>query len=81
MTVMNIGSTGGNPNIMRVMSKLDPEKKGYVAGLTSPFGPNKGGLMSAPKDGYGVYYKCTEAIVLANPRTACELLPSITTQY
>ena len=81
MTIMNIGTTGGNPNLQRVVPKGRVDLKGYTAGLTSPYGPNSGGMMSAPIDGYGVYYASTEGVMLSNPLSACELLKNVSVQY
>ena len=81
MTIMNIGTTGGNPNIQRVVPQGRVDLKGYTVGLTSPYGPNTGGMMSAPIDGYGVYYASTEAVMLSNPLSACELLKNVSAQY
>jgi hypothetical protein len=81
MTIMNIGTSNGMPNVQRVVPRGRADMKGYTAGLTSPYGPNKGGLMSAAIDGYGVHYLTTESIMLANPLAACELIKAVSTQY
>ena len=81
MTIMNIGTSNGNPNIQRVVPKGRTELKGYVAGLTSPYGPNSGGLMSAAIDGYEVKYMTTESVMLSNPLSACELIKNVATEY
>jgi hypothetical protein len=81
MTIMNIGTTNGQPNIQKVVPAGRVDQKGYTVGLTSPYGPNHGGMMSHPMDGYGVYYASTEAVMMPNPLTACELLKNVASQY
>lgn len=81
MTIMNIGTTNGEPNIQKIVPRGRYDLKGYVAGLTSPYGPNKGGLMSAAIDGYEMKCQTSHAIKLHNPMSAAELIPAVATQY
>ncbi len=77
-TIMNIGAdSNGVPNIQRIEPKGLGNKKWYVAGSTSPFGPLNGGAGSSKVDGYEVYYRYTQGIVLNNPLSAAELIPNI----
>lgn len=77
MTIFNIGTTNGQPNIQKVAPKGRQELKWYVAGSTSPFGPQNGGMGASSVDGYEMYRQTTQGIMLANPLSACELIPSI----
>lgn len=50
-TFLDFGNAGGEANI-KYVSKKNGYKLGYVSGLQTPYGPNKGGLMSNAKDAY-----------------------------
>jgi hypothetical protein len=77
MTIMNIGTTNGAPNIQKVAVRGREDIKWYVAGSTSPFGPQKGGMGASKVDGYSIYYQTTQGIMLRNPLSAAELIPNI----
>jgi hypothetical protein len=78
MTIFNIGTTNGEPNIQKVAPKGRSEIKWYVPGSTTPFGPQNGGMGASPVDGYEMYCQATQGIMLKNPLSACELIPDIT---
>lgn len=50
-TFLDFGSKGGDANI-KYVHKKGGYKLGYVSGLQTPYGANKGGLMSNAKDAY-----------------------------
>ena len=77
MTVMNIGTTNGEPNIQKVAPKGRSEIKWYVAGSTSPFGPQSGGMGASGVDGYEMFCQTTQGIMLKNPLSACELIKNV----
>lgn len=77
MTIMNIGTTNGEPNIQKVAPKGRAELKWYVAGSTSPFGPQSGGMGASGVDGYEMFCQTTQGIMLKNPLSACELIKNV----
>tara|TARA_R110000803_G_scaffold34127_2_gene74664 strand:- start:3721 stop:5136 length:1416 start_codon:yes stop_codon:yes gene_type:complete len=50
-TFLDFGNAGGEANI-KYVHKKNGYKLGYVSGLQTPYGPNKGGIMSNAKDAY-----------------------------
>jgi hypothetical protein len=80
MTIFNIGTTNGQPNI-QIMKPKGADKKWYVAGSTSPFGPLNGGAGASNVDGYDIYRRETIGIMLRNPLSACELIPNVSVMY
>lgn len=50
-TFLDFGTKGGDANI-KYVHKKGGYKLGYVSGLQTPYGANKGGLMSNAKDAY-----------------------------
>ncbi len=76
MTIMNIGTTNGEPNI-QICKPKNADKKWYVAGSTSPFGPNYKGSGGSAIDGYQIYTKTSQAIMVKNPLACAELIPSV----
>lgn len=81
MTIMNIGTTNGEPNVQKLGVKGRTDIKWYRGGSTTPFGPQKGGMGSSDVDGYECFYQTQHGIKLTNPLSAAELIPAITTQY
>lgn len=77
MTIMNIGTTNGQPNIQKVAPAGRSDIKWYIAGSTSPFGPQSGGMGSSKVDGYEICYQTTQGIMLRNPLSAAELIPNV----
>ena len=78
MTIFNIGTTNGEPNIQKVAPKGRSEVKWYVAGSTTPFGPQSGGMGASPVDGYEMFCQTTQGIMLRNPLSAAELIMDVT---
>ncbi len=77
MTIFNIGTTDGNPNVQKVMPK-GSEKKWYIPGGVNPLtGPQSGGMGASKVDGYSIHYMCSQGIMLRNPLSAAELIPNI----
>lgn len=81
MTIMNIGTSKGEPNIQKLGVKGRTDLKWYVAGSTTPFGSQKGGMGGSKVDGYEMYCQTTHSLKLANPLAAAEMIPAIQTQY
>lgn len=77
MTILNIGTTNGEPNIQKVAPEGRTDLKWYVPGSTSPFGPMRGGASSSKVDGYEICYQTTQGIMLRNPLSAAELIPNV----
>ncbi len=77
MTIMNIGTTNGEPNIQKMGVKGRTDIKWYVAGSTSPFGAQSNGSGGSEVDGYKIMYQTTHGIKLKNPLSAAELIPSV----
>ncbi len=77
MTIMNIGTTNGEPNIQKMAARGRSDIKWYVAGSTTPFGAQKNALGSSEIDGYKIMYQTTQAIKLKNPLSAAELIPNV----
>ncbi|RTK97010.1 MAG: hypothetical protein EKK64_02470 [Neisseriaceae bacterium] len=77
MTIMNIGTTNGNPNIQKISVKGREDLRWYIPGSTSPYGPLNGKSGASKVDGYEVCYRYTQGIVLKNPLSAAELIPNI----
>lgn len=75
-TVLNFGTTEGEPNIQRVYPKGRKELMWYVPGSTTPFGPNTSmnSMGASAVDGYEVYKFATQGIMIKNPMTCCELI-------
>lgn len=76
-TIMNIGTTNGEPNIQKVAVKGRSDIKWYVPGSTTPFGPQNGGMGASKVDGYEICYQTTQGIMLKNPLSACELIKNV----
>jgi len=77
MTIMNVGTTDGQPNIQKVMPR-GSEKKWYVPGAVNPTqGPQNGGMGASKVDGYSWHYMCTQGIMLRNPLSAAEVIPNV----
>ena len=76
MTIMNIGTTNGEPNLVKYNVK-GGDKSWYVAGSTSPFGPNYSGSGGSEVDGYKVMKMTTQCLKLHNPISAAEIIPAI----
>lgn len=77
MTIMNVGTSDGQPNIQKVMP-AGAEKKWYIPGAVDPMkGPQNGGMGASKVDGYSIHYMCTQGIMLRNPFAAAELIPNI----
>ena len=76
MTVFNIGTQDGAPNIQKVMPK-NSDKKWYVPGSVNPTGPQTGGMGASPVDGYEYFRRIAHGIMLRNPLSACEFVPNV----
>lgn len=77
MTIMNVGTTDGQPNIQKVMPR-GAEKKWYIPGSVDPTrGPQNGGMGASKVDGYSIHYMTAQGIMLRNPLSAAELIPNV----
>ncbi len=77
MTIMNVGTTNGQANIQRMGVKGRTDLKWYVAGSTSPYGPNYSGSGGSEVDGYVCKYQTTQSIKVNNPLSMAELIPNV----
>lgn len=80
MTIFNIGTSNGEPNVQKMGVKGRTDIKWYIPGSTTPFGPQKNGLGASPVDGYEIKYQTVSSIKLNNPLSAAELIPAVS-QY
>lgn len=76
MTIMNIGTTEGNPNIQKVAVRGRENITWHVDGSTSPFGPMNGGPSASHVDGYEWFAQGTQSVMLRNPLSVAELIPN-----
>lgn len=68
LTIMDFGTTAGNPNIQLVRVKGNEEVFGYIPGLRDPYTPgNKVKMMSSPVDGYTIHRADWCGIKVHNP--------------
>ncbi len=81
MTIMNVGTSKGEPNIQKLGVKDRTDLKWYVPGSTTPYGPQKGSLGASKVDGYEMFCQTTHSLKLTNPLAAAELIPAIANQY
>ncbi len=77
MTIMNIGTTGGMPNVQKCAVRGRENITWHVDGSTSPYGPQAGGQGSSGVDGYEWFARSTQGVILRNPLAAAELIPNI----
>lgn len=77
MTIMNVGTTNGEANIQKLGVKGRTDIKWYVAGSTTPFGPQTNTMGGSEVDGYKIMCQTTQSIKLKNPLSAAELIPSV----
>lgn len=77
-TILNFGTTEGEPNIVKVYPKNRKDLMWYIPGSTNPFGPNTSFTsMGASKvDGYELQMLTTQGLMIKNPLTCAELIYS-----
>lgn len=77
-TILNFGTTEGEANITKVYPKGRKDMMWYVAGSTTPFGPNTSfSAAGASKvDGYELQMLTTQGVMIKNPLTCAELIYS-----
>lgn len=81
--IWDMGTTNGNPNIMRVAVEDNEEFFRYIPGMRDPYTPGGKGLNSEPTmtassvDGYSVYKMFIGGIMLQNPLKTGRLIPNI----
>lgn len=78
-TILNFGTSEGEPNITKVYPKGRKDLMWYVPGSTTPFGPNTSmSAMGASKvDGYEVCMFTTQGLMIKNPMSCAELICAI----
>ena len=80
MLIMDIGTTNGKPNVVRMNIDNEPEIYFYVAGIRDPFSPK--GSAGAPKmatsgkDGYKFGRKFTAGLKINNPTSIARIVPN-----
>ncbi len=77
MTIFNIGTSNGEPNVQKMGVSGRTDMKWYIPGSTTPFGPQKNGLGASQVDGYEIKYLTCASIKLNNPLSAAEIIPAI----
>lgn len=82
-TIMNVGKTDGEGNIMKVYPKGRRDLRWYVCGSTTPYGPNTSmsSMGSSSVDGYEVFSLTTQGIMLRNPLSCAEFIYAGTRGY
>lgn len=79
-TILNVGTTEGKNNLVRLFPKGRKENMWHVAGSTSPLGAMtsfRSGSGSSV-DGYELYCQAIQGIMLRNPMSCAELICSVT---
>ena len=78
LTIMDFGTSGGNPNIQLVRVKGQDEVFGYIPGLRDPYTPgNKVKQMASPVDGYTIHRADWCGVKIHNPMRLGEWIPNI----
>jgi len=78
LTIMDFGTSSGNPNIQLVRVKGQDEVFGYEPGLRDPYTPgNKPKFMSNPVDGYTIHRADWCGVKVHNPMRLGEWIPNI----
>jgi len=75
-TILNFGTTEGEPNITKVYPKGRKDLMWHIAGSTTPFGPNTSFNTGAASkvDGYELMMFTTQGIMIKNPMSCAELI-------
>lgn len=75
-TILNFGTSEGEPNITKVYPQGRRDLMWHVAGSTSPFGPNTSisSVGSSKVDGYEVCMRTTQGLMIKNPMSCAELI-------
>jgi len=78
LTIMDFGTSGGNPNIQLVRVKGQDEVFGYIPGLRDPYTPgNKAKMMASGVDGYTIHRADWCGLKVHNPMRLGEWIPNI----
>lgn len=81
LTIMDFGTSGGNPNIQIMRVKGNPEVFGYMPGLRDPFQPGGGRtnpkLMASKVDGYEITRADWCGVKVTNPLSIGEFIPNM----
>lgn len=78
LTIMDFGTSSGNPNIQLVRVKGQDEVFGYIPGLRDPYTPgNKVKQMASPVDGYTIHRADWCGLKIHNPMRLGEFIPNI----
>jgi len=72
-TFLDFTGSNGNSNV-KIISKKDGYKFGYVGGLISPYGPKKGGLMSHAGEYYSMHVSKITGIKIEDITKCGELI-------
>ena len=79
-TILNFGDSNGKKNIRRFVPVGERENMWHIAGSHSPMGP-KGSFKEASASsvaGYEIHAMCKQMVIVENPLTCAELIPSVT---
>lgn len=78
LTIMDFGTSSGQPNIQLVRIKGQDEVFGYIAGLRDPYTPgNKVKNMNSGVDGYEIHRADWFGLKIANPLRLGEFIPNM----
>ena len=80
MTIMDFGTSNGEPNIQLVRAKGFEEQFAYIPGLRDPYTPGGQGkpkIAATPVDGYEIHKADWLGIRVANPLRMGEWIPNV----
>ncbi len=78
LTIMDFGTSSGQPNIQLVRIKGQDEVFGYIAGLRDPYTPgNKVKNMNSGVDGYEIHRADWFGLKIHNPLRLGEFIPNM----
>jgi len=79
-TILDFGTSSGEPNIQRLVPKSGSEIYKYIPGLRDPFSPDNGinpGMTASRVDGYEIHRAFTGGIMVKNPMRLGEYIPAV----
>lgn len=80
MTIMDFGTSQGEPNIQLVRSRTNPEIFAYYPGLRDPYTPGGGSrpkMIATPVDGYEIHKADWLGVMVRNPMRLGEFIPNV----
>ncbi len=77
--ILDVGTSGGEANIQKVMAKGQEDIWGYEPGLRDPYSPTGGRMkfMANAVDGYTVHRACVFGAMVVDPSRTASFIPNI----